>query len=111
MGADMSLDVTLTAVRPVAVYDSNITHNLADMARAAGIYHPCWAPEEIGVTKAGQLVPLLMEGLARLLADPKRFSAYNAKNGYGTYDDLVAWVRSYLAACASNYDADVTVSR
>ena len=31
----MSLDVTLTAVRPTTVYDANITHNLGAMAREA----------------------------------------------------------------------------
>ena len=36
----MSLDVTLTAVRPTEVYSANITHNLW-MAEEAGIYQHC----------------------------------------------------------------------
>lgn len=27
-------------------YSANITHNLGNMAQAAGIYHPVWRPEE-----------------------------------------------------------------
>ena len=37
-------------------YSSNITHNLGAMAREAGIYEACWRPEEIGITKAAQLI-------------------------------------------------------
>ena len=47
-------------------YDANITHNLGEMAGAAGIYHHLWRPEEIGVIKAWQLVAPLDAGLALL---------------------------------------------
>jgi hypothetical protein len=53
----MSLDVWLTATRPCEVYSDNITHNLGEMADAAGIYKALWRPEEIGITKAAELVP------------------------------------------------------
>jgi hypothetical protein len=93
------------------VFSTNITHNLNKMADAAGIYQACWRPEEIGVTKAGQLVPLLREGLRRLQADPTHFRKFNAENGWGTYEHFVPWVRQYLSACEDNPDADVSVSR
>ena len=38
------------------VYSANITHNLTKMADEAGIYECLWRPEEIGITKAGQLI-------------------------------------------------------
>ena len=124
----MSLDVTLTTpvttatcphcggsgtanLPPSDVYDANITHNLGRMADAAGIYQACWRPEEIGVTKAGQLAPLLRVGLEALRADPERFRAFDAPNGWGTYDQFVPWVERYLAACEVHPDADVWVSR
>ncbi len=107
----MSLDVYLTRVQPTEVYSSNITHNLNKMAEAAGIYAHLWRPEEIGITKAAQLIDPLREGLARLRADPAKFEAYNASNGWGLYKHFVPFVEQYLAACIKYPDADVSVSR
>jgi len=95
----------------VELYDSNITHNLTRMAEAAGIYQACWRPEEIGVTKAKQLVPLLEEGLRKLKEDPERYQQFNASNGWGLYEHFVPWVEAYLAACREHPEADVSVSR
>jgi hypothetical protein len=107
----MSLDVYLKAVRPVEVYWANITHNLGKMADAAGIYEALWRPEEIEVTKASQLVPLLTEGLAKLKADPAKYEAFNAPNGWGLYKHFVPFVEKYLQACIDNPDAEIEVSR
>ena len=107
----MSLDVTLTAVRPTEVYESNITHNLGRMAEAAGIYKHLWRPEEIGITKAAQLIEPLTEGLAKLKADPAKYAAFNAPNGWGMYEDFVPFVEQYLASCQDNPDAVISVSR
>ena len=107
----MSLDVYLTAVRPVTIYDANITHNLSAMASEAGIYRHLWRPEELGIVKAAQLIEPLRVGLARLKADPERFRKHDAKNGWGRYEDFVPFVERYLAACEENPDADVRVSR
>lgn len=38
------------------VYERNMTHNLANMAAAAGVYEALWRPEEIGITKAIDLI-------------------------------------------------------
>lgn len=65
------------------VFSANITHNLGQMADAAGIYGCLWRPEECGITTAGEMVEPLRRGLARLRADPEGFSAFNAKNGWG----------------------------
>lgn len=109
----MSLDVTLTAVRTMEVelFDANITHNLGRMAEAAGIYKHLWRPDDIGITTAGQLIEPLRAGLALLKADPARFEAFNAPNGWGLYENFVPWVERYLAACEANPDAKVSVSR
>jgi hypothetical protein len=93
------------------VYDSNITHNLNRMAQAAGIYEACWRPEEIGITKAGQLIPLLKAGLEKLRADPKHFEQFNAPNGWGLYEHFVPWVAAYLSACEEYPEAAVSASR
>lgn len=107
----MSLDVTLIATRPTTVYDANITHNLNKMAEAAGIYKELWRPDEIGITKAFQLIEPLTAGWKRLCADREKFEAFNAPNGWGKYEHLVVFVHDYIEACKANPDADVSVSR
>lgn len=107
----MSLDVCLTKVMPTTVYGANITHNLIRMAAEAGIYEALWRPEDIGITKAEQLIQPLTNGLALLKSDPKRFAAFNAPNGWGTYKHFVPFVEKYLAACKENPDAAVEVTR
>lgn len=107
----MSLDVYLTAVRPTPVYDANITHNLGGMADEAGVYQHLWRPEEIGITKAAQLIEPLRGAVAAMKADPERFKKHNAPNGWGRYEHFVPFVEAYLAACIEHPDADVRVSR
>lgn len=107
----MSLDVHLMETKPCDVYWANITHNLTKMANEAGLYKALWRPDEIGVTTAKELIPLLKEGLERLEADPEKFKAFNPSNGWGSYEDLVEFVRDYLKACKESPDATVRVSR
>ncbi len=92
-------------------YSANITHNLNRMAEEAGIYKHLWRPEEIGITKASQLIEPLSAGLALLKSDPKRFEKHNSPNGWGLYEHFVPFVEEYLAACEKNPDASVSVSR
>lgn len=107
----MSLDVYLSVIRPVEVYSANITHNLGGMAEAAGIYEALWRPDEIGITEAAQLIPLLRDGLVKLKADPEGFAKYNAPNGWGMYEHFIPFVEKYLRACEANAGAAVRVSR
>lgn len=107
----MSLDVYLSRTQPTEVYWANITHNLGRMADAAGIGDHLWEPEKIGVTKAAQLIEPLQAGLDRLKADPEKFQAFNAKNGWWLYEHFVPFVERYLEACREYPDADVRVSR
>lgn len=107
----MSLDVYLTAVRPTEVFSANYTHNCNKMADEAGIYQHVWRPEELGITKAAQLIEPLRAGIARMEAEPERFIALNPENGWGSYDTFLPWLRAYLRACEANPDSDVSVSR
>ena len=108
----MSLDVYLMEVRESEkVYWRNITHNLGQMARAAGIYYQLWRPDEIGVIKAAQLIEPLRQGLHLLRSQPDLFAKHNAENGWGTYEHFVPFVADYLAACEANPTAIVCVSR
>lgn len=92
-------------------FSGNITHNLCEMAEAAGIYLHLWRPEEIGITKAAELVEPLRAGLVLLESDPPRFEKHNAENGWGTYKHFVPFVREYLQACEAHPDANVFACR
>jgi hypothetical protein len=92
-------------------YSANITHNLNVMAEEAGIYHPLWRPEEVGITKARQLIEPLSIGVSMMKRDSERFIALNPENGWGTYEDFVPWIERYIEACCEYPDADVHVSR
>jgi hypothetical protein len=105
--------VILTAEYGVdtCVFERNITHNLGKMAGVAGIYEHLWRPDEIGITRAKELIEPLATGLARLQAEPNIFKVHNPSNGWGDYNGLVAFVTSYLDACKQYPEATVRASR
>lgn len=107
----MSLDFYLTRVQPVDVLNENITHNLGRMAKEAGIYELLWRPEEIGVTKASQVIEPLTSGIALLESDPERFKQFNSPNGWGMYEHFVPFCKRILQGCIEYPDADVRVWR
>jgi len=101
-------------VQPAAAEDLwsyNITHNLGEMADAAGLYLYLWRPEQVGVKIARQLIDPLGTGLMLLRSEPERFKKFNPANGWGDYDGLVKFVAAYLDACIQFPDARVDVSR
>lgn len=104
-------NVTEVEYETYRVYKANITHNLYDMARAAGIYKACWRPKEIGAVKASDIIPILERGLKDMKERPEYYKKFNAKNGWGTYDEFVPWVESYLNACREYPNAVIEVSR
>lgn len=97
--------------RTEEVYWANITHNLAGMADAAGIYEPVWCPAEFGIKKAGDLIEPLTVGLAELKSKPDHYKQFNPKNGWGNYEGFVDWVERYLTACKENPEGKISVSR
>ena len=107
----MSLDIYLTTVIETDVFEANITHNLNTMAGEAGIYACLWRPEEVGIQKASQLIDPLEKGLELMKANPSRFQAFDASNGWGKYKDFVPWLERLLAACKEFPDAKVRSSR
>lgn len=93
------------------VFSANITHNLNAMAKEAGIYSHLWRPDEIGITKAEELIAPLLMGRDLLLSDPERFRAFNPENGWGDYEGLVAFVSNYVNACIASPGATVKTWR
>lgn len=107
----MSLDVYLVETQPVDVYWANITHNCGKMASEAGIYQHLWRPEELGITKASELIEPLAQGLFLLESDPERFKKFNPENGWGSYEGLVKFVKAYHKACIDHPNAELRISR
>lgn len=108
----MSLDVYLECeCCETELFSGNITHNLWAMADAAGVYEACWRPEEIGITRAHQLTPLLRPAIARLRTYPELFQQFDSPNGWGLYVNFVPWLEEYADACERYPNAKVRASR
>lgn len=93
------------------VWSGNITHNLTEMAKEAGIYGLLWRPEESGVLSADDLRGPLASAVRHMEADPERFRKHNADNGWGTYEDFLRFTREVLEACERYPHARVGASR
>ena len=107
----MSLDIWLMATdldgNEIAVFDANITHNLTDMARAAGIYDILWnAP-----SKAGEMLSTLAAGIERLKADPDKYKKHDAPNGWGLYEHFLPFAESVYVAAETYPSSEVTTSK
>ena len=114
----MSLDVSLMVTKPVSVYDTNITHNLAKMAsevklsNGLTLYDVLWRPDEQhDLVLAKDIAELLDEGWNILLSEPDRFKQHNPENGWGNYDNLCKFVYEYRNACWKEPNAQVEVCR
>ena len=107
----MSLDVYLTDATGNELYSRNITHNLGQMAREAGIYECLWRPDEHGMTHARQIIEPLAAGVALLATHKRRFEAFNSPNGWGIWAHFVPVCMDYLQACRDFPDALVHASR
>jgi hypothetical protein len=109
MSLDISLYIPVTTRE--AVFAHNITHNLGKMADAAGIYRALWRPEEIGITHAKQLIPILTAGLHFMRANKAALVALEPSNKWGNYQGLLELVEKYLRACEEHPQAEVSVCR
>jgi chromosome segregation ATPase len=89
----------------------NITHNLNKMAEAVGLYEVLWRPEEIGITSASQMIPLLEKGIKELETYPEKYKAFNAPNGWGKYENFLSFCQSALHRCREYPDAVIEASR
>ena len=95
----------------IGVYDDNITHNLGEMAEAAGFYQHLWRPEELEITIASELTEGLRNSLSDMRARPDFYKQYNPENGWGSYEALVNFIEEYLRACEKYPNAKIIVSR
>lgn len=99
----MSLDIYLYEEceedkEPDQIHCQNITHNLGQMAAAAGIYHALWRPEEHGYIYAKDISEIIGQGIQKMQAEPNFYKTFDAKNGWGTYDQFFPWLIKLYAA-------------
>ena len=107
----MSLDVYLKSESGELLYESNITHNLNQMAKAAGVYDCLWNPKETGITHARQIIEPLSVGTAKLATQKRVFEEFNSPNGWGMWEHFLPFCADYLQACRDHPDALVKVSK
>jgi len=113
------------------LYDANITHNLGEMAREAGIYEALWRPhrlkdgydipyddhkaewefEDSCEIKTTDITDIIERGLADLKANPEYFKQFDSPNGWGLYKNFVPFVEKYLEALKMYPDGIVRVDR
>lgn len=79
----MSLDISLYATdkdnNEIEVWQTNITHNLAKMAQASGLYDVMWRPDENGIDTAKYAIPHIAKGLKYLANNKESLIKYNPK--------------------------------
>lgn len=118
MSLDFSLSMEFDTGGPEPyhpeLFSANITSNLGEMADEAGIYTALWRPYELtedgSFPTAGELIPLLENGLKKLKEDPSYYRQFNSPNGWGMYDNFVPFVEKVLDACKQHPKATVETS-
>lgn len=103
----MSLDISLHEVSRHCVYETNITHNLAKMAEELGVYDALWHPKENGIRYAKDLIPLLQQKTMELFFEARKYKAYNASNGWGTYENFWHFLNDLLQQCKAHPEAEI----
>lgn len=82
------------------VWHGNITHNLGQMASNIPVgdktlYYYLWRPEEIGFKYVNEdYINAIKTGYEYLKANKEKLERFNSPNGWGTYDNLLNFVKS-----------------
>jgi hypothetical protein len=110
---DVSIEKEQKPVWSNVVWHGNITHNLAPMAIASGLYRCLWRTDEKDLCNpiAQDIIIPLSDGIERLKSIPNHFTKYNASNGWGTYEQFLSFCEEYLSACRKYPKAIVKVDR
>jgi hypothetical protein len=90
------------------LYRDSITHNHWKMVDNASLYRAIWRPEELQITKAAQLIPILEQGLKHIEEHQDELCKLGTANDH---TEVWSFVRAYLKACREHPDADIRVSR
>ena len=104
----MSLDISITAKREVEIYEANITYNLAPM------YYQC-IDKENGLKKLDNMkckdaLKIIQNGINDMLNNAEAYRKLNPKNGWGSYEGLLAKLQEMRTCCENNPDGIINVS-
>lgn len=106
------MDIDIFETVEVSVHSQNITHNLGKMAQEAGIYRHLWHVDTLYINpRARVLITPLKNAIKDMESRPDHYSRFNAKNGWGTYEQFLPWLKKLLAACEEKPSGKIEVSR
>jgi hypothetical protein len=103
----MSLDISINAVRPVEIYETNVTYNLSKM------YYKCIDKEKgfkyLHGMSCKKALPIINEAIKDLVNNKKDYEELNPKNGWGSYEGLLQILREMRKVCEDYPDGDIEV--
>lgn len=84
----------------------NITHNLTEMAsycvpeskQDISLYDLMWCDEYPADIPRTKYITYLVECAKELEANPDKYKQYNPKNGWGSYEGLLSYVKEFAKA-------------
>ena len=83
----------------------NPTYNLGPMFEAA-LGSPLY---ELDGQLAAKAAPVLAQAIASMRLEPGRFEALNPPNGWGTYEDALEFLETFLSHCVAHPKATVKI--
>ena len=112
----MSITVWLTALVDLGgkdrvefeVWEWNVTHNLSQMWRAAGIFNEIYNSEGV---EASEVVDRLNHGLRMMTHHPEAYRALEPSNGWGTYENAIEFIGNFIEACNEYPKAVIAVCK
>jgi len=104
----MSLDIMFNRVQLTEVASENITHNVSNMWREAGIYNLLYNSEGL---LASKIVDGLEKGLADMKKWPEHYQQFDSPNGWGTYPHAVDFLARVIVDCYEFPDAVIEISK
>lgn len=108
----MSLDLRLVCEHCGSVLaESNITHNLNKMADAVGIYEILWRPDEVGITRSGEITDRLESGLSYVKSNMHSLRKFEPENKWGTVESLIRFLEEIIVGCKNFPNAKLVADR
>ena len=102
------MSLTINLAKKEYLLNLNITHNLGAMWQEAGIYDALY--NSAGM-QASEVLPVLVNGLSDMIANPEKYKKLNSPNGWGLYENAVPWLAELIKGFNENPDAIIEVSK
>ena len=94
----------------LTVWTRNITHNLATMADACGVYKAVWRPDENGYETAASVKDVVDAAIYDLTSD-ETFDRFAPSNGWGSRCGLIDFLKSLADAIRQHPTATLHACR